>query len=165
MAKVIVVTELGRRMKKAAAGREKSFFYMNKILLNFIQLERTKKEEQTVLWRVGTRRAFPVEEGTCWGQCSCKCHTGVVTKAERMCLGFSSIVLGFFLPTLGFLKPLFFPHQSYHPAAKWADGQERGLLQWNVCTHRATSRLHHQGVCTHSGCSCVEGERREVGFF
>lgn len=65
MAKVIVVTELGRRKKKAAAGRQKSFFYMNKVLLNFIQLERTKKEEQTVLWRVGTRRAFPIEEGAC----------------------------------------------------------------------------------------------------
>lgn len=66
MAKVIVVTELGRRKKKkAAAGRQKSFFYMNKFLLNFIQLERTKKEEQTVLWRVGTRRAFPVKEGAC----------------------------------------------------------------------------------------------------
>lgn len=38
---------------------------MNKVLLNFRQLERTKKEEQTVLWRVGTRRAFSLEEGAC----------------------------------------------------------------------------------------------------
>lgn len=118
---------------------------MNKILLNFIQLERTKKEEQTVLWRVGTRRAFPVEEGTCWGQCSCKCHTGCYKSRENVsglffdCLGFFS------LPTLGFLKPLFFPHQSNHPAAKWAERQERGLLQWNVSTHRAASCLHRQG--------------------
>lgn len=65
MAKVIVVTELGRRKKKTGAGRQKSFFCMNKILLNFIQLERTKKEEQTVLWRVETRGAFPVKVGAC----------------------------------------------------------------------------------------------------
>lgn len=50
---------------EAAAGSKKSFFYMNKVLLNFRQLERTKKEEQTVSWSVGTRRALPVEEGGC----------------------------------------------------------------------------------------------------
>lgn len=38
---------------------------MNKVLLNFIQLERTKKEERTVSWKVGTRRAFPLEERAC----------------------------------------------------------------------------------------------------
>lgn len=121
---------------------------MNKVLLNFRQLERTKKEEQTVLWRVGTRRAFPVEERACWGQCSYKCNTGDVTKAEKMCLGFSLIVLGFFFPpTLGFLKPLFFPpvNPTTQQQSEQTGRKEDCSSETCVHTHRATTCLHHHG--------------------
>lgn len=139
---------------------------MNKILLNFRQLERTKKEEQTVSWRVGTRRAFPVEEEACWGQCSYKLsHRGCCKSREDVfgLLLWLFWVGGGFPPTKRFLKPLFFPYQSNHPAAKWRDRQERGCLWRN--TQREPPACSASGVCTHSARSCVEWGGRKVGLY
>lgn len=102
---------------KQPASSVNSFFYMNKVLLNFIQLERTKKEEWTVLWKVGTRRAFPLEERACWGQCSCKYHTGIVSKAERMCMRFPLNAFSS-LPTSRFQKQPFFPQSDLLRSSK-----------------------------------------------
>lgn len=112
------------------------------------------------------QRSLPVKEGACWGQCSCKCHIGAVTNAERMCLGFSLILLGFFSYYIRVSQATLLPSSILPPSSEVSRQTGNRMLQWNVCTHRATACLHQQGgLHTFWMQSCRGGRKGNRNFY